>query len=184
MKTTILAALTADGIIGQSSSHLSTTWTTKSDKDLFIRLAKESRCLIMGMNTFLTTAEKAPSVFTKSLPGRRLIVYTRHPEKAKGYPEVETTSESPRELINRLESEGVEIALITGGAQVYRQFILAGLVDDLYLSIQPILFGTGVHLLDSPLNIPLELIGTQIEPSDSTAILHYRVVAKPAAPRT
>ncbi|HEY2004694.1 MAG TPA: dihydrofolate reductase family protein [Candidatus Saccharimonadia bacterium] len=175
MKTIILAALTADGLIGQDSSHLSTTWTTKSDKELFMHLAKESRCLIMGMNTFLTTARKAPSVFTKSIPGRRLIVYTRHPEKAEGYPEVETTGESPRELVKRLEAEGVEKALVTGGAQVYRMFMLDDLVDELYLSIQPILFGTGVHLLDSPLSVPLELIDTQIEPADSTAILHYRI---------
>ncbi len=176
MKLILLAAVSADGYIGRDAGHLATTWTTNSDKQLFLRLAKDVRVLVMGLNTFLTTAEKNPTAFSKSIPDRRLIVFTHHPETVDDYPaEIETTSEAPKALTERLEAEGVKSALICGGTQIYRQFLETGLIDELYLSMQPTLFGDGVRLLDRRLTTSLSLLDTQVYTSDGTAVLHYRI---------
>jgi len=178
MKIILVAAISADGFIGRDPGHLSTTWTSSSDKRLFMRLARESGTLIMGMTTLLTTAAKAPTLFTKSIPGRRLIVYTREPETVAKYPAtVETTEQAPADLAKRLEAEGVKTAVLAGGASIYRQFIEASVVDELYLNVMPQLFGSGISLLGQPTDIKLRLLDSHADPDDGAVTLHYEAQA-------
>jgi dihydrofolate reductase len=69
---------------------------------------------------------------------------------------------------------------VAGGADVARQALRAGLVDELRLHVAPILLGGGVRLVDGlgP-ELRLELEGT----TGSPAVTHvrYRVVRAPVA---
>lgn len=165
MKTVLVAALTADGFIGRDASHLA-DWTGGADKKLFVRVTKEAGIIVMGSRTFATIG--------RALPNRRNIVYTSRPEKitAEG---VETTSEPPAELIKRLKTEGATGLAICGGASIYNLFMAAGVVDDLYLTIAPKLFGTGVPLFGETLDTNLQLLETE-RLDDNTVLLHYRVI--------
>jgi dihydrofolate reductase len=164
MNVVLIAALTADGFIGRSASHLA-DWTGTADKKLFVQVTKQLGTMVMGSRTFATIG--------RALPGRRTIVYTRHPETitAEG---AETTSEDPAALIKRLEAEGTRGVAICGGAQVYDLFIRAGLVTELYLTIVPVLFGRGVTLLAEELDIGLELIESR-QLDENAVLLRYRV---------
>jgi dihydrofolate reductase len=164
MKTFILATLTADGLIGRHANHL-VDWSSKEDKQLFVRLTKEAGVMIMGANQFATLG--------RALPGRRTIVYTHHPEKitVEG---IETTSLEPAELIAKLESEGATGVAICGGAQIYSLFMSSGVVDELYLNISPLLFGAGITLFSRPLEAKLQLLDSS-RLGGSDVLLHYRV---------
>src|SRR5262245_4335105 len=131
MKVFMIAAITADGFIGRSSGH-SADWTGGADKKLFVGLTKEAGVMVMGSRTFATIG--------RALPGRRNIVYTSQPDKIQAGG-VETTSEAPAELIKRLEGEGAAGLAVCGGATIYDLFIRAGVVDELYLTVVPVLFG-------------------------------------------
>lgn len=65
---------------------------------------------------------------------------------------------------------------ISGGADTVRQFIQAGLVDEITLHVAPLLLGSGLRLLD-PLG-PADLELEQLEASGSARVTHirYRVV--------
>jgi dihydrofolate reductase len=177
MPTFIIAALTADGFIARTAHHLS-DWTSREDKQLFVRLTKQAGVMVMGSATFATIG--------RALPGRRTIVYTRHPEriKAEGVeiaaPGVETTSEPPAALVKRLAGEGVTGLAVCGGAQIYSLFMRAGAVDELYLTISPLLFGQGIRLFNSSLDVKLELLGQELlgqeSPNPAEILLHYRVL--------
>jgi dihydrofolate reductase len=164
MKTVLVAALTADGFIGRSSDHLA-DWTGKADKKLFVRVTKEMGVMVMGSRTFATIG--------RALPGRRTIVYTSRPEEitAEG---VETTGEPPADLVKRLQQEGANGLAVAGGASIYNQFMKAGVVDELYLTITPVLFGQGVRLFTDEMAISLELIDHTALDED-TILLHYKV---------
>lgn len=165
MQVFIIAALTADGYIARNSSHHA-DWTSREDKQLFVRLTKEARVMVMGSSTFRTIG--------RALPDRRTIIYTTKPKSiiAKG---VETTQEPPKKLIERLRAEGAHGVAICGGAQIYSLFMNSGLVDELYLSFEPKLFGSGVALLSNELDADLELMeSTKL--NDNTVLLHYRVL--------
>jgi len=164
MKVVLIAALTADGFIGRNASHLA-DWTGSADKKLFVQVTKELGTMVMGSRTFASIG--------RALPGRRTIVYTHHPDTitAEG---VEVTSEDPAALIKRLESEGAHGVAICGGAQIYDLFIRGGLVDELYLTIVPVLFGQGVTLLAEELDTRLELIESKLL-DENAMLLHYRI---------
>lgn len=164
MKTVIVAAVTADGFIGRTSEHLA-DWTGKADKKLFVQVTKEAGVMVMGSRTFATIG--------RALAGRRTIVYTSRPDEitAAG---VETTNEAPAELVARLAREGAAGLAVVGGASIYGQFMEAGVVDELYLTVAPLLFGTGVPLFRTTLEARLELL-EQSPLDDDTVLLHYRV---------
>ena len=164
MKVFIIAAISADGFIARSSTELA-DWTSSEDKKLFVKLTKEAGVMVMGATTLATIG--------RALPGRRTIVYTTHPNDI-GIDGVEPTTEAPEELLQRLDNEGAEAVAICGGRSIYTLFMKSGLVDELYLTIEPKLFGAGIPLFSEPLDASLQLLdSTSLSPD--VLLLHYAV---------
>lgn len=164
MKVFIIAALTADGFIGRTAEHLA-DWTAPEDKKLFVRLTKEAGVMVFGSRTFATIG--------RALPGRRSIVLTSDP-KAITAEGVETSKEPVVELVQRLQGEGVAGLAVCGGASVYTQFMKAGVVDELYLTVEPVVFGSGIPLFTEPLETSLSLLESE-KLNQNTILLHYAV---------
>lgn len=164
MKVYIIAALSADGFIAKNNTEPSTKWTSKEDTEFFRERTKKSGIIIMGSRTFETFG-------AKPLPGRRNIIYT----ESKKYSDVETTKENPKDLIERLEKEGVEEVAICGGSEIYTMFVEAGVVDKLYLTIENIIFGDGIKLFKRKIDLPVKLRKhTEIGPN--TVVLEYEAI--------
>jgi dihydrofolate reductase len=53
-------------------------------------------------------------------------------------------------------------------------FLAAGLVDEVYLTIEPVLFGQGIPFTREPLRVPLKLLDTT-NLNASTVLLHYAI---------
>lgn len=166
MKVFIIAAITADGYIGLDESHRATSWTSTADKKFFVRRTKEAGVVVMGRKTFDT--------FARPLKDRRLIILSRDPA-AVTLEGIESTNESPAELVTRLEQEGVAELAVCGGASVYSQFMQSGLVSELYLTVMPKTFGEGVLLFNSPQDNNLQLISAEVMDDENSVLLHYKV---------
>lgn len=162
MKTFIIAAVTLDGFIARTSKEFP-DWTSKEDKKSFMQLTENS-ALIFGGNTFRAIG--------RPLPRRKNIVYTKSNVAIDG---VETTQESPTTLLAHLKSEGHATVAICGGSTIYSMFLNANLVDEVYLTIAPLLFGSGVTLLADAANTELELLEQTMLNTD-TILLHYKVI--------
>lgn len=167
MYVSLIAAVSADGKIAQRAGQSSLDWTSKEDTQFFVSKTKEIGTVVMGRKTFETIG--------KPLKGRRLIVMTHAkdglPSSSEG---VEWTEDSPARLVARLDSEGVAGLAVCGGASVYSQFLRAGLVDDLYLTVEPVLFGDGVPLVSEIDRVNLEFVDSTMLGAASL-LLHYRV---------
>ena len=72
------------------------------------------------------------------------------------------------------EAAGGEDVAIAGGAETARQYLSAGLIDELRLHIAPVVLGSGERLLDGVGNLKLE----QTEVSGTRLVTHvrYRVI--------
>ncbi|MDP4007088.1 MAG: dihydrofolate reductase family protein [bacterium] len=162
MTTFIIAAITADGFIGKNSSHLA-DWTSKEDKRFFVEMTKKAGVVIMGQNTFETIG--------KPLPGRLNIVYSRD----KQHEGVETTQKPAQELLDDLRGRGYQEVAIGGGATIYTMFLEQKLVDKLYLSIEPVLFGKGITLFNKEFDTKLELVSVK-KLGEQTVLLEYNVL--------
>lgn len=175
MHVLLIAAMTADGLIGQDAHHLATSWTNEEDQYLFTEYVRKANNMVMGLNTFRTTAERWPGVFNKTMPGRRLLVYTPDPSTVTRYKNVEAVTEPPAELVKRLDSEGVQSLAICGGTTIYTMFMQAGVVDDLYIDMQATLFGKGVSLFNGELQQRITIADTkQLGPDN--LLIHYKVL--------
>jgi dihydrofolate reductase len=174
MNVWLIAAISADGKIAQAADQSSLDWTSKEDTRFFIDKTKEAGVVIMGRKTFDTIG--------KPLKGRRIVVMTRAPspllfKEGLGVVTdgtVEYSNLSPRELLDQLAREGVETVAIAGGSSIYSQFLRDGLVTDVFLTIEPVLFGSGVALASGfdRINLRLEEV-TRL--GDQAVLLHYRV---------
>ena len=165
MTTFLIAAVTADGFIARNSSHLA-SWTSKEDKQFFIEKTKKAGVVVMGLNTFKTMG--------KALPGRQNIVYAPPGTALEG---VEITQDDPKTLLAKLEQKGFKEVAICGGATIYTMFMEAGLVDKLYLTMEPVLFGNGIHLFNKELDKKLELLSIQ-KLNEQAVLLEYNVTNK------
>lgn len=163
MKTFIIAAVSADGFIAREANQPA-NWTSKEDKKVFVSLTKRAGVIIMGRTTYETIG--------KALPGRRNIVYSSKHVEAEG---VEVTDEKPADLLKRLAAEGHEEVAICGGQSIYNMFLSAGLVDEIYLTLEPKLFGTGLSVFNSSVDIDLSLQNVA-KLNDATLLLQYGVI--------
>lgn len=164
MKTFIIAVLSADGLIAEAQEQSSVTWRSKEDRKFFIEKTREARVVIMGANTFHTMA--------RPMPDRLHIVYSYEPIDVPG---VEATSKAPGEVLRDLEARGYTQVAICGGATIFTMFMDAGLVDKLYITIEPVIFGAGMTLFNKKFEKNLELVSMQ-KLGEQTVLLEYNVI--------
>jgi len=153
MHVFLIAAISVDGFIDPGTNTSSLTWTSKADKQFFRERTKQAGVMIVGRTTFETIGV--------ALPGRKIYVLSSQPKPATyaalSDDAVEFTSDTPEVLLKRLAAQGVSEVAVCGGSQVYTHFLKAGLVETVYLTVEPILFGTGVSLCATPLQTKLQL---------------------------
>ncbi len=166
IETVLLMAQTLDGKIAKHSDHFP-DWTGKADKRLFVDITKAAGALIMGSKTFDTIG--------KPLPGRKNIVMTRNPARVSDWSNLVFTDLSPQALLDQLESEGFRRVVIAGGTRINSIFMRAGLIDELIVTITPMIFGTGIALFEEGIEVNLTL--KEFKALDEACVcLHYRVV--------
>ena len=156
--------MSADGFIAKDSQHSPMYWSSKADKKRFVELTKRAGVVIMGASTYKTIG--------RPLKERLNIVYSR----SENFPGVEMTQDDPRTLISKLEARGLKEVAICGGTSIYSMFMKAGVVDTLYLSIEPLVFGKGLTLFNEESNHSLKLKSSQVSDETGTLFLEYAVV--------
>lgn len=161
-----MMAMTADGKIAKSADHFP-DWTSKEDKKLFAETTKKHGVVIFGESTFKT--------FPKPLPGRLNVVFTLE----KNPPETENVkwvTGAPEKVLAELEQMGYKSAVLGGGANLNSQFLKKGLIDEIWLTLEPKIFGDGLGVFDGDFNVDLKLL-TFERINDSSIISKY-IVAK------
>lgn len=191
MQVILLAAISVDGKIAERTDQTSLDWTSKEDTKFFVEKTKEVGVVIMGRKTFETIG--------KPLKGRRVIVLSREvngmtpasgpADSSRLFPSagdhavfsvippegiVEYVNLSPHHLLKRLENEGHDAVVVAGGSSVYSQFLRDGLVTDLYLTVEPVLFGTGISFSSDVDRINMQFVEMRMLGSQSI-LLHYRL---------
>lgn len=166
-KVTLIMAMTADGFITKHEDGL-VNWTSKEDKKHFSEHTKRIGAMIYGNATFKT--------FNKPLPGRLNIVMTRTPEKFTPIPgQLEFNNAAPAELVKELGERGYKEIALTGGSDINALFLKEDLVDEIILTIEPLLFGSGKCLF-APLKTEKQLELAAIDKLNANTIaLHYKV---------
>lgn len=165
MKIFLIAALTADGLIAKHASHPA-NWTSKEDKAFFRKKSKKGGVVVMGSRTYKTIG--------RPLPGRLNIIYTKSPKAKTDKNLLRFTKLPPKTLIKNLKKQGYKNIAICGGTSIYTMFLKSGLVNKLYLTIEPILFGKGVTLFNQSVEKKLKLVKIH-KLSKQSVVLEYDI---------
>jgi dihydrofolate reductase len=166
MKTILIMAITLDGKIGRDPTHF-VDWTGKEDKKIFVKLTRDAGVIIMGSTTFDTIG--------RILPGRKNIVITRNKNRVSNDKDLLFTDNEPLLILEDLESEGFKTVAMIGGSQINSLFLKAKLIDEIYVTIVPKLFGKGLSMFNEGTDIDLELISWQ-EVDKGHLLLRYKAI--------
>ncbi|MFA6285172.1 MAG: dihydrofolate reductase family protein [Parcubacteria group bacterium] len=165
MKIILMMAMTADGKIAKTSDHFP-DWTSREDKKYFFETTKECGVVLMGEKTFKT--------FPKPLPDRLNVVFTleKNPAKIKN---VKWVSGEVEKVLEELELEGYKSAILGGGAYLNTQFLKKKLIDEIWLTIEPKIFGDGLGIFGGDFDQDLKLISVE-KINENSVVIKYKVI--------
>ncbi|MDO8591768.1 MAG: dihydrofolate reductase family protein [bacterium] len=174
LHVTMVAVLSVNGKITKGQDSDIYKWTSKEDAKFFAGLIAKHNLIVMGRKTYEIIRS-----YVKHQPDKLRVIMTSQPqhfdkETIKG--SLEFTNESPRQLVERLTKQGYSEMLLGGGGKINAAFLDAGLVDELYLTIEPVIFGQGTDLITSSLlNVSLDLVELTKLNKQGTILARYKV---------
>jgi len=172
MQIIMVDAVSVNGKITKGAASDTHTWTSSEDWDAFVRLRDACDVLVMGAATYEAVRPTASASLLR-------VVLTNHPEKYSSVcvpGQLEFVAEDPQALVKRLAKAGHSTLLVAGGSHVNSQFLAAGLVDDVYLTFEPVLFGAGTPLvIETDLEVSLRLQSVRTLNPQGTLLAHYTV---------
>lgn len=177
MKIILLVVSSINGKITRGNEPDIYKWTSSEDQDIYFGKITRAKLIVMGRKTY----EQAKHLM-KHNASRTRVVMTRNPRKYAGVavPHVlEFTSDTPAKIVERFEKRGVREALVVGGQEINHAFLEAGLVSELYVTLEPHIFGTGKSMFqEKSLDVSVKLKKTEILNKKGTVLLMYKVEGK------
>jgi dihydrofolate reductase len=164
--------MSVDGKLTNGNSCRTRTWHSAEDFKFFSSIVASHDLIIMGRKTY-------NSMRPKPKPQRLCIVLTSAPETYSAQTinnQVEFSNEKPHELVKRLEKRGYSRLLLLGGGQLNAAFLEKGFVDELYITIEPFVFGSGIELVSKNLVTRLALMDFKRLNDNGTILLRYEVL--------
>jgi dihydrofolate reductase len=169
MKTILYMAMTLNGLVATEEGDSS--WTSEADEEKFAAMRKEIGNVIMGRSTYESLVEAKQFPFSNCLN----VVMTREAPPVEPLKNVIFTDKSPEEVLEDLSKQGFSSALLAGGGELNGSFMADGLIDEIYITIEPLAFGEGVKLFGSGFfRRDLDLLEVN-KISENEVQLHYRV---------
>lgn len=170
MKTILYMGISVNGYIAKADGD--SEWTSKEDLEGFYEHSERIGNIIMGKNTFLAAQKYGYFPFPKAL---NIVVSHQNIENKWG-DKVIVTNKSPGEILEMLTQDGFVAAFLAGGGELNSSFIKEGLIDEIYLDVEPLVFGRGIPVF-SPNDFEFELKLLEVNKLNSDTVqLHYQVL--------
>ena len=170
-KLTYYVASTLDGFIAREDGSFS---DFPFDEELiadFFATIETFGTVLMGRKTYDVGLRAGK---TSPYPSLRQIVFSRSMEKSPD-PDVELVRDGALDRIRALKEEAGAGIWLCGGGHLATQCLEAGLIDELVLKLNPIVFGRGIPLFDKSVNVgTLELTSKKTYASGIVQ-MHYRL---------
>jgi dihydrofolate reductase len=173
MKVIMVAVISSNGKLTRGEDPDIYKWTSREDQDFFFSFIKRSSLIVMGSGTYNSIKSKL-----KTQKSKLRIVLTRRPDVYKSEQirgQLEFSSEKPPALVRRL-SKTYKQMLLVGGSAVYSSFMKENLVDEIYLTIEPLVFGSGKDLFEKgSFESSFNLVSFKKLNKQGTLLLKYKI---------
>lgn len=173
MKTILAFVTSIDGKVTKWGDPFVRAWSSTEDQDYFSALMRNSRLVVLGSNTY-----NADPI--KPREGRLMLVLTCEPQRYKQHEvggQLEFTDEPPAMLVEHYRNKGYKEMLVAGGPHVATSFLSKNLINEIWLTLEPLVFGTGGNFaVDKNLDVHLKLNSVDKLNERGTLLLKYEVL--------
>lgn len=162
-----IAAVSIDGMIARYPGEPS-DWTSYEDKKFLHTELDRCDAVVVGRTTYM--------IAKKPLAKRTCLVCTRSVETVQDVDAHCTLINLETVSLDAIVGDlGYERIAILGGSQIYSYFFAHDKVDEIYLTIEPVVFGTGVPFIGNKiLSRKYHLVNTHQLNQQGTILLHYK----------
>jgi dihydrofolate reductase len=165
-------ASTVDGFIGHEDHGVDGFIQDGEHTNDYLKALKNDYDLVfMGRNTYDFGVRLG---VTNPYPWMKQYVFSSSLDQNPNE-HVELVSGDPRELVQNLKDQAGKDLYLCGGGDLAARFLNAGLLDEIVLKLNPVLFGTGIPLfrqISKP--VRLELKNTRVY-SSGVILIRYAV---------
>ncbi len=173
MKVILYIAISVNGYIAKENDD--TGWVSETEWKGYSDMIKKVGNMIIGRRTYEVMLQN--DEFNRSqLNEIKIIVVTDDPSLQIHNPEFISTAKLPREALSALHKQDFETIMVCGGGGLNTSFMKENLIDEIYLDIEPIIFGRGIKVFaEIDFELKLKLLETK-KISDNEIRLHYKVI--------
>jgi dihydrofolate reductase len=167
-----LVVMSLDGCLTRHDRP-GTGFASPSDGILFREALQTFDCSVMGRRTF---EAGRPSILRAREGSRLQIVLTSNPQgfAPDARPDhLEFRNNGVAAVASELLLRGRTRCALLGGTQLYTEACSSGLMDELWMTLEPLAFGEGVRLFATPVDFRFEL-ASSLTLEGGTMLLKYR----------
>lgn len=168
-----VVAISLDGCITRHDSE-GVSFTSDADKRYYRQALTTFDCSIFGSTTFEVGME---DILPALASDRLRVVWTRQPEKYRQYAwkgKLEFKAGELAEILEELRVRGKQRCAILGGTRVYTECVREGLMQALWVTLEPLGFGSGKRLFEGEVDFHFRLQSVE-HLSDNTLLLKYHI---------
>lgn len=169
MKVTLYMAISIDGFVATKDGG--SDWVSEVDGEHFMNEIAAKGCIVVGNTTFyqflhdLYPVEKITN-----------IVMSTSKKSDANMPDNVLFAANAEQALQLAEANGRNEVLLIGGGHTNGAFLEQNLIDEIILSVHPLILGKGIKLFEQfEKQIDLELIRTE-SMDDGLVKIVYRVI--------
>lgn len=162
-KVVLFIAMSLDGYIADKQGGID--WLIQQDPNIeentqYLKFIKDIDTVLMGYTTYhQVTTELSPDVWFYE----DMMTYVYTHKKLESKQNIIFTDQDLGNLISDLKAKNGKDIWICGGASIVNQLMDLDLIDTYYITMIPILLGSGIRLFDEHLaSKKLKLIKTEV----------------------
>jgi dihydrofolate reductase len=153
-----------------------TGFASAADHEFFRAALQTFDCSLSGRRTYEAGRE---SILRARTGSRLQMVLTSTPERFEAdalADHLEFRNAGASTVLGELENRGRTRCALLGGARLYTEACVQGLLDELWITLEPVVFGQGTRMFEGVVDFNFELVSS--EPlSAHTLLVKYRRVS-------
>lgn len=170
IKTILIVDSSINGVISRAEGSDEGPWNSPEDNQQYRSKVSEIGVCIMGNTSFKV-------IGGKNYDGVKHYVMTRDQvllANEQSNNNVVYTDKDYSDLIDEIADEGYETVAILGGQHIYSDMIKEDLVDEIIITIEPVILKPGVTLFnESIVESRWSLVSSKQLNDSGTLLLHY-----------
>ena len=162
-------ATSIDGRIAPEKDY-PTNWTSKEDKDFLHRILDDSDLVLVGRRTY--------EIAKKPLSKRNCLVLTKSTKNFSSRSANLVFGNPATDIRGYIREKKYKKIVVLGGMQTYSYCLQKKMLHEIYLTIEPLVFGRGLTIfnLQRWLQVNFRLISAKKLNIKGSLLLHYKLV--------